>query len=147
MVVRNTLAFTKVVKMPHKKPIPENPQTLGEHILRKRLQLRLLQKEVAEQISVTEDSITGWENGRSTPMLHLYPAIIAFLGYYPFDMDTSTVLGQIEFVRYSNGWSFERMVEEFGVNSTTVQEWYFNNRIHREVHKKILARLFVIVTT
>lgn len=91
MVMRNTLAFTEVLKMPYKKPIPDHPQALGEHILRKRLKLRLLQKEMAEQIGVTEDSITGWENGGSVPQIHLYPAIISFWGYYPFNTDTDAI--------------------------------------------------------
>lgn len=141
MVVRNTLAFTKVLKMPYKKLVPKHPQTLGEHILRRRIQLRLLQKDVAEQIGVIEDSITGWENGRSNPQIHFYPAIIAFLGYYPFGADTLTISGQIDFVRFTKGWSFARMGLEFNVNSTTVLGWHFNNRIYRTTHKQILATL------
>jgi len=141
MVVRNTLAFTKVLKMPYKKAIPDNPKTLGEHILRKRLLMRLLQKHVAEQLGVTEASVTGWENGRSMPMLHVYPAIIAFLGYYPFDTDISTVSGQIEFVRYNLGWSYERMSAEFGVDGTTVQDWFSTNRIYKKSHQRILSVL------
>ncbi|WP_457129299.1 helix-turn-helix domain-containing protein [Mucilaginibacter sp. HD30] len=73
--------------MPYKRHIAENPRTLGEHILRRRLQLRLLQKDVAEIVGVTEECVTGWENGRSSPQIHIYPAISVFLGYYPFDKD------------------------------------------------------------
>jgi len=141
MVVRNTLAFTKVAKMPYKKLIPANPQTLGDHIKRKRLQLRLLQKEVAEKIGVSEDSITGWENGRSVPQIHLYPAIIVLLGYYPFEKDITTVSGQIEFVRFNNGWSYERRAMAFSANATAVLDWHNKNKIFSKSHKRILETL------
>ncbi|WP_457130212.1 helix-turn-helix domain-containing protein [Mucilaginibacter sp. HD30] len=121
--------------------MPENPQTLGEHVLRRRLHLRLSQSEVAERIGVTEDSITGWENGRSAPQIRLYPAIIAFLGYYPFEKDLTTVSGQIEFVRNANGWNYGRMAKEFPVDATTVIGWQGKNRISANCHKQILAKL------
>lgn len=63
-----------------------------------------MQKDVAELIGVTEDSVTGWENGRSVPQMRLYPSIISFLGYYPFDRDIEAVSGQMEFVRNTKGW-------------------------------------------
>lgn len=141
MVVRNTLAFSKVLKMPYKRHLLENPRTLGEHIRRKRLQLRLLQRDVAERIGVTEDSVTGWENGRSMPQIHLYPPIIAFLEYYPFEKDVATVSGKIEFIRYSSGWSFGRLAAEFGVDGTTVQSWHNKNKVFTESQNRILARL------
>jgi transcriptional regulator with XRE-family HTH domain len=141
MVVRNTLAFTKITKMPYKKNIPENPQTLGEHILRKRLQLRLLQVDVASLIGVSEDSITGWETGRSAPQIHLYPAIITFLDYYPFEKEMSTVSGRIMLIRYSNGWTYEQLAAEFGVNARTVLGWQRKNQVFAERERRILYRL------
>lgn len=141
MVVRNTLAFTKIVKKPYKKQLPKNPQTLGEHIMRRWLQLRLMQRDVAESIGVTEDSVTGWENGRSVPQIRIYPAIIAFLEYYPFEKDISNVSGQIKFIRLCNGWSYGRMAKEFSVDATTVIDWHDKNRVFAKVHKRILATL------
>jgi hypothetical protein len=57
-------------------------------------------------------SMGKWQ---SVPQIHPYPAIFDFLGYYPFEKDLATVAGQIELIRYSNGWRYERMAEEFGV--------------------------------
>jgi len=40
---------------------PEELNTLGDHLLRRRLVLKLLQRQVAEQIGVDKTSITNWE--------------------------------------------------------------------------------------
>jgi len=58
---------------------------LGDHIKVKRKYLGLYQKDVAEIIGVSEDSITYWENKRSKPQKRYYSKIIQFLGYSPFD--------------------------------------------------------------
>ncbi|HTE01621.1 MAG TPA: helix-turn-helix domain-containing protein [Mucilaginibacter sp.] len=72
------------MKKPLAKAVPDNPETLGEHILKKRLELGLLQKDVAAILGVCEDSITGWENERSRPQSRYYSVIIEFLQYSPF---------------------------------------------------------------
>lgn len=62
----------------------DNPKTIGEHIKRNRVALRLKQREVADIIGVSEDCITYWENERSKPQRRHYHKIIKFLGYNPF---------------------------------------------------------------
>ena len=52
-------------------------------MLRRRLVLKVLQKEVAEQIGVDKSSIDNWELNRTTPAFEYMPAIIRFLGYNP----------------------------------------------------------------
>ena len=69
---------------------PEHPLTIGEHIRKKRMDLGLLQREVAEIIGVTESSIWNWEHGVE-PELQYNPKIIKFLGYIPFDCPDDTV--------------------------------------------------------
>src|ERR1019366_8732073 len=55
---------------------PEELNTLGDHLLRRRLVLKLLQREVAEQVGVDKTSIANWEANRSKPSLSYVPAII-----------------------------------------------------------------------
>ena len=43
----------------------------------------LEQKDIAKIFKVCEDSITGWENGRTNPMKRYHKSIIKFLGYVP----------------------------------------------------------------
>ena len=39
---------------------PENPVTIGRHIRKKRMELKVLQKDVTKICGATEDSITNW---------------------------------------------------------------------------------------
>jgi DNA-binding XRE family transcriptional regulator len=60
------------------------PQTVGGHIRRRRLGLKLLQQDVAERLGVNKTSVFNWEANTSTPEIRYMPAIIEFPGYDPF---------------------------------------------------------------
>jgi DNA-binding XRE family transcriptional regulator len=45
--------------------------------------LKLLQREVAVQLGVTETCLFNWEANISVPEIRYMPAIISFLGYNP----------------------------------------------------------------
>jgi predicted transcriptional regulator len=61
------------------------PKNIGEHIRKKRLDLGLLQHELAETIGVTESTVCNWEHGTEPELRHM-PKIIEFLGYVPFEL-------------------------------------------------------------
>ena len=61
--------------------IPVEPRTIGDHIRKRRLALKMLQKDIAEQIGVRVESICNWEGNLSTPEFSHMPALIKFLGY------------------------------------------------------------------
>ena len=73
----------KTLKRPFGSKYPLNPVTLGDHIRKRRIDLRMLQKDVANVIGVSEDCITNWENNRTIPQIQFMPKIIKFLGYNP----------------------------------------------------------------
>lgn len=102
---------------------PEYPQTIGDHIRKKRMDLKLLQKDVAEIFSVSEDSITFWENNRNKPQIKYYPHIIKFLGYYPFGLDLSTFKGRIEAFRFINGLSQKQFAILMKIDPRTALQW------------------------
>lgn len=104
-----------------------NPKTIGEKLKNRRLQLGLLQKDVAERIGVCEDSVTLWENNRNEPSVGYLPKIINFLGYEPFEIDTSTLGGQIKLYRYQNGLSQADLAKILEINESTVFQ-YENGR-------------------
>jgi transcriptional regulator with XRE-family HTH domain len=60
------------------------PRTLGEHIRKRRLELRLSQKEAAKRLGYRWTTVLNWENGKRKPGVERIPDIIAFLGYDPF---------------------------------------------------------------
>ena len=49
--------------------IPTNSNTIGDHIRRRRLGLKLLQRDVAEQIGVDGTSVFNWEANTSSPRI------------------------------------------------------------------------------
>lgn len=62
---------------------PEELQTIGDHLRAKRLDLGLLQKEVAEQLGASQASVLNWEKNRLSPDFTFLPAVIRFLGFDP----------------------------------------------------------------
>ena len=63
---------------------PKDPQILGEHIRKRRLDLGLFQRQVARQLGVNETTIHNWEVGATQPGISCVPKIIEFLSYNPF---------------------------------------------------------------
>ncbi|MEP7111217.1 MAG: helix-turn-helix transcriptional regulator [Ferruginibacter sp.] len=100
--------------------------TIGEKLKNRRLELSLLQKDVANAIGVCEDSITYWENNRCEPTVKYYPNIIQFLGYVPFEVDTFTLGGQIKLYRYLNGLTQEELALKLDINESTVFQYEKN---------------------
>ncbi|WP_343693724.1 helix-turn-helix transcriptional regulator [Chitinophaga sp.] len=112
--------FSKIIPKPFGGKYLESPKTLNEKILSKRLEKRMLQREVASFIGVTEDCVTLWENNRSNPMVKYYPKIIEFLGYFPFQIDISSLAGKIKYYRYIKGFTQEDLAKKLGINESTV---------------------------
>ncbi|WP_286833460.1 helix-turn-helix transcriptional regulator [Sphingobacterium sp. UBA7038] len=115
---------------------PKNPTSIGEHIRKKRMELKLFQKDLAVLFGVSEDCITYWENNRSTPQITYYPALIRFLGYYPFELDLTTFEGRIKAYRYLNGLSRKHFAKLMVVDPQTVIGWE-NGRGKRPKREKM----------
>jgi transcriptional regulator with XRE-family HTH domain len=103
--------------------IPQNPQTWGEHIKKRRLELELYQSQVAEIIGVTESTITNWEKHRSEPMLWVIPMVIEFLGYEPGLLSTQTFGEQIRAYRRLHGITQEELARQLCVDPATLGRW------------------------
>lgn len=116
--------------MPKPKPVgyPTHPQSLGEHIRKKRMDLGISQEATAKQLGVSEDCICYWENCRKQPQIRHYPSIIAFLGYSPFDFETETFGGKIKKYKYKHGLNNANLAKLLGVDKTTVASWECNER-------------------
>ncbi len=67
---------------------PQTLKTLGDHLRKRRFDLDLLQKEVAQKIGVGESTIYNWENNLTKPALRYIPKIVKFLGYESYDPPT-----------------------------------------------------------
>jgi transcriptional regulator with XRE-family HTH domain len=113
------------------------PQTLGDHIRKRRLGLKMLQKDVAEQLGVDKTSIFNWESNTSTPAVRYMPAIIDFLGHDPRPQP-NTVAGRLIRQRTSQGLSQKEAAGRIGVGPGTLARW---ERGEREPSGEFLLRL------
>jgi transcriptional regulator with XRE-family HTH domain len=101
---------------------PKQINSLGDHIRARRLDLKLLQKEVAEQIGVHEQTITGWERNATIPDVRYMPAIIQFLGYNPLPA-ASSLPERLATARRALGLSQRKMAGKLGVDPATLMGW------------------------
>jgi transcriptional regulator with XRE-family HTH domain len=102
--------------------IPLAPQTVGDHIRKKRLGLKLLQKDVAEQLGVDKTSVFNWEGNRSSPEIRYMPAIIDFLGYDPLPV-ANTLAERLVRQRTGLELSQKESAERLGVDPSTLAKW------------------------
>lgn len=65
-------------------PVPRNPTTLGGHLRRRRLQLKLLQPEAARVLQVSTVALSRWECDKVFPTAPHHKRIAAYLGFDPF---------------------------------------------------------------
>jgi len=71
--------------------VPRHPQTLGGHLRRHRLQLKILQSQAARVLRVSTVTLSRWERDTVYPTWAFQPRIIEYLGYDPF---TNPALGR-----------------------------------------------------
>ena len=62
----------------------DQPQTIGDCLKRRRLELKLCLAEVAPRMAVSVTTLGLWELGKVFPKLHYHAKIVAFLGANPF---------------------------------------------------------------
>ena len=101
---------------------PKQIKSLGDHIRARRLDLKLLQKQVADQIGVHKMTITGWEGNATIPEVRYVPAIIQFLGYNPLP-PASSLPERLATVRKALGLSQRKMAGRLGVDPATLMGW------------------------
>ncbi len=107
---------------------PSKPKTLGEHLKKRRMDLGLSQRDVAERVGADTTSVWNWENNWVAPDGQLVPAILTFLGYDPRPAAGSLGERLVRF-REGRGWSQKRLATELGVNPTTLSRWELDKKI------------------
>lgn len=111
--------------LPRPKALPKgyilSPETIGEHIRKRRLDLGLLQIEVAKMIGVTESTVWNWEHGTEPELRHM-PKIIEFLGYVPFECPEDPI-GRLRYFKLINGLSYERLGAVMARDPEQLQDW------------------------
>jgi len=115
---------------------PPSLNTLGDHIIQRRLDLGLFQKQVARQIGVTTCTIMYWETNRVAPALRFIPSIIEFLGYDPTEKTNAQSLAEgLRAHRKRLGLSQKKLAALLGIDQSTLASW--EREKHRPTRKSL----------
>jgi transcriptional regulator with XRE-family HTH domain len=120
-----------------------DPQTLGEHLRKRRVELGLSQREVAKHMGYCWSTLLNWEKGKTQPAVDSIPAIIAFLGYDPFPPPTS-LSEQLAALRRKSGWTIKQVARQLGVDESTLGRWE-KTGIPWDRHRVIVAAFLQMV--
>jgi site-specific DNA recombinase len=101
--------------------IPTELRTIGDHTRRRRLELKMLQREVAVQIGVDTTCVFNWEAQISKPEIRYMPSIIGFLGYNPLP-EGATMGERLVRQRTTLGLTQREAAERIGVDPGTLGE-------------------------
>ena len=119
---------------------PKELKSLGNHLKKRRLDLKMLQKEVAEKLGTTVCTVRNWEKNRSNPSLVFIPKIIRFLGYTPYDTSNQDFGKQIAAKRQFLDLSQKQLAHHVGVDPSTIRSW---EKGRRRPEKNLLKKLAV----
>jgi len=96
--------------------------TLGQHIRKRRLDVALLQRELAKKIGTDNQTIRNWEVDRTKPTHRHMPRVIEFLGYDPFPEPVN--LGQrLRGYRRVHGLTQRQLAKRLGIDPSTLADW------------------------
>ena len=128
----NALPFGRITlrsQKPMDSAYPKNLITLGNHIRKRRLDLKLTQKQVALILGTNVTSILGWETNLHSPVISFIPKIVKFLGYIPYSKDFSDFKEKLLYFRRLSGLNQEKLAEMLGIDETTVAKWERGNHM------------------
>lgn len=130
------------------KVIPKEPTTIGGHLRRRRVQLKLFQAQVAKRLGVSTRTVSLWECNRIYPAWDYQPRISVFLGFDPFTdprlggskcnetldvasllpKSTASILARIEKTRIQMRKSRVQFSKELGIEAKTIWGWRTGRR-------------------
>jgi DNA-binding XRE family transcriptional regulator len=129
-------------------PIPIKPITIGGHLRKRRLELKVFQAEAARQLEVSTVTLSKWECDKLYPIWPYWPRIVKYLGHDPFDnpalgkpksnesRDVASLLGQpkeslghrLIARRMELMKSRAELAKQLGVSEKTLRGWEVNRR-------------------
>ena len=135
------LQFTRIsLKSLIPKPYDFTPISVGDHIRKKRLQLGLFQREVAQQLGVNPWTIMNWERSHTEPPISAIPEIIRFLGDSPFP-EPKSLPELLLMKRREMGWSIKEAARAVGVDPGTWGGWERGRTILYRQHRALITQL------
>lgn len=125
------------------KPIPPGypatPNTVGEHIRKRRLDLGIQQKDLAEHLGIPPKTVSNWETNKQPPTYLFIPRIVAFLGYIPFtSLGATNESGNVLTARVLLGLTQREAARRLGVCKDTLSSWEHGRSVPTQQHTKVL---------
>lgn len=121
----------------HVKGYTEAPTTLGEHLRKRRLDLRRTQEQSAKYFAISVTTYNYWEANRVTPDVSRSPQIIGYLGYDPFPAPKG-FSESVCALRRHLGLDRQRFAKQLGVDAKSVLNW---EKARTVPFKKVRERL------
>jgi len=115
------------------------PSTLGQHLKKRRLELGLLQREVAQRLAVDQFTYLTWEKDRKIPWDRYAPALKAFLGYDPGPAPVS-LPGRLKAKRRGLGLSRKAAARRLGIDEGTLYRWERGISEPKGRHAELIAQ-------
>ena len=113
--------------MTARRPPPEgyvhDPETVGDLMRNRRLELGLLRRHVARTVGTRVQTIRNWEVNRSSPHLRFMPAVNAFLGYDVYATQEEALGQRIVAWRRARGMSQRELARRLRVDESTLVRW------------------------
>jgi transcriptional regulator with XRE-family HTH domain len=125
-------------------PFESEPQRIGEHVRARRLALGLTQKQAAERLGTTPESVLHWEKGHTEPPIESIPRIVSFLGFDPL-VPAPGLPGRLLAKRRKEGWSIREAAKQLGVDEETWAGWEVRRQEPTGKHGDLIER-FLSVT-
>ena len=143
-------------------PVSKQPQTIGEHLRKKRFTSGIRQSEAARLLDVSQLTLSLWERDKVYPSWSQQPKISAYLGYDPFtnpalgrpkgnetscvaflSPNEATLLGQrIQMRRMDLRKTRKQYAKELGISVKTLWGWETNRWLPTPLLRARLVKFF-----
>lgn len=121
------------------KPYDFEPKTLGEHVLKRRLFLKLSQPQLAKLLGVAAETVLNWELNYRKPGINHIGKLIQFLGYDPALPNPNSIAEFLLAKRRELGWSQKVAARNLGVDPCTWSSWECGGTILMRDHRRLVA--------
>lgn len=104
------------------KDYSETPDTLGQHLKKRRREHGLLQQEAGERMGVSAETVANWEKNRTKPVPSQFKPVVAFLGYDPMS-PAATLAERFEAKRRSLGATLDQVAQYLGWDEGSLRRY------------------------
>jgi transcriptional regulator with XRE-family HTH domain len=100
----------------------ESPQSLGQHLKKRRRELGLLQREAAERMGILKDTYGNWEKDKRKPVAAQFRPVREFLGYDPTP-EPKTLAERLQAKRRELGVTLSQVARYLGWDEGTLTRY------------------------